>query len=457
MNKTRLIKVGFLIIGDSIFLYFALLAGLFLRYFPYLDYFLIMQHLTSFTIIFMVWLILFGAFGLYDLRFMKNSKLFLFRLGRAMVTNIVAAIIIFYFLPYFQIEPRRNLLIIASLAAILIFFWRYIFNLIIIRAPTSRLLFFGTNTETIGLAEYLLANPQLGQKPIGLISNSNTSHAGNPLPYFSLTAQKLTAVVRDTAADTVIISRNLYEDKNLTKILFQMIPRGIAVIEFTKLHEMMTGKIPLSLIGELWFVENLVGIKKGMYEFFKRATDITLGALFLAPSLILLPLIAAAIKLDSDGPIFFRQKRVGRLGRLFEVRKYRSMVKDAEKISGFKSGDGGDARLTRVGAFLRKSYLDELPQIINIMKGEMSFVGPRPERPEYVDILNKKIPFYEMRLLVTPGLTGWAQVNMENDASVEDSPEKMQFDLYYIKNRSFMLDLLIILRTISALLRRQGR
>ncbi len=132
------------------------------------------------------------------------------------------------------------------------------------------------------------------------------------------------------------------------------------------------------------------------------------------------------------------------------------MVKNAEKMSGWK-GEGPDPRHTRVGIFLRKSYLDELPQIMNILNGEMSFVGPRPERPHYVSELKEKIPFYEMRLLVSPGITGWAQINMEDDASVEDAPEKMQYDLYYIKNRSLILDLLVILKTAFTLLRRQGR
>ena len=134
------------------------------------------------------------------------------------------------------------------------------------------------------------------------------------------------------------------------------------------------------------------------------------------------------------------------------------MVKDADIIGGYKkNGHGADPRITRIGAFLRKSYLDEIPQIINILRGEMSFVGPRPERPEYVEDLKQKIPFYEMRLLVPPGITGWAQVNMQDDASVEDAPEKMQYDLYYIKNRSFALDLLIALRTLFTIFQREGR
>ena len=134
------------------------------------------------------------------------------------------------------------------------------------------------------------------------------------------------------------------------------------------------------------------------------------------------------------------------------------MTEGAEKAGGYKEKAGGkDPRHTAVGQFLRRNYLDELPQILNILKSEMSFIGPRPERPEFVEKLKEEVPFYEMRLLVTPGITGWAQINMENDASVEDAPEKMQYDLYYVKNLSFWLDLLIIARTFFTLLRRQGR
>ena len=157
-----------------------------------------------------------------------------------------------------------------------------------------------------------------------------------------------------------------------------------------------------------------------------------------------------------DGLIFFRQRRVGKDGRVFDFIKFRSQRLGAERMGEAKEM-ADDPRHYPVGRMLRALYLDELPQIVNVLKGEMSFVGPRPERPEYVEELKKRVPFYDIRLLVKPGITGWAQINMENDASVEDAPEKMQYDLYYIKNRSVGLDLLIILRTLFAVLQRHGR
>jgi len=446
-----------LLSGDLLLLYMALGLTLLLRYWgndP--DWELIRQHPLPFTLTYLVWLLIFGAFGLYDLRFVKNSKRFLYRLLRAMGANTTIAILIFYLVPFFEIEPRRNLFLLVFLATVLIFLWRYFFNILNLKTAASRVLFFGINKDVRSLVDYLLKNPQLRQKPVAFMSSEEyTSPRTLPLPHFTA-QQHLAHLVRDFNIDTIAISREIKENKTLVSALFEVIPLGVAVIEFPAFFEMLTGKIPLLLIGEVWFLENLAGARKQFYEFFKRAIDLLLAVILGALGAMLFPFIALAIKLDSRGPLFFRQKRIGRHGKPFWLIKYRSMVKDAERMSGFK-GNEKDPRHTHVGAFLRKSYLDELPQIINIIKGEMSFIGPRPERPEYVGELKQKIPFYEMRLLAPPGITGRAQINMENDASVEDAPEKMQYDLYYIKNRSIALDLLILLRTLFAVLQRQGR
>lgn len=459
-HNSQNIKRIFLILGDLALLYGALAISLAIRVFTDPEIYkpnLIYNHVIPFTIIFFLWVIFFGAFGLYDLRFMKNSRGFLYRLMKAMAANIVLAIVVFYLAPFFEIEPRRNLLLIASIGTLLIFIWRYLFNLLIIKTPFSKVLFWGINdTEVILIADFLLKNPQLGQKPVAfLLRDEKEQYRSLPLPTI-IVRENLPHIIRDTGADTIVVSQEIKENKMLVTMLFEAIPLGVGVVEFSSFYESHMGKIPHSLIGEIWFLENLIGTRRRFYEFFKRFLDAVVAlpaGIFL---LIITPLVACAIKLESAGPIFFKQKRVGRNGEIFDLIKFRSMVQDAEQMSGFK-GEGRDPRHTRVGTFLRKSYLDELSQIINIIKGEMSFVGPRPERPKYVAELKQKIPFYEMRLLVPPGITGWAQINMENDASVEDAPEKMQYDLYYIKNRSFGLDLLIILRTISILLHRQGR
>ncbi len=437
------IKILFFILIDLIVLYLALFVSLLLRYSYSIDPLIFKLHAIPFGINFVLWILVFGALELYNLRSMKNNKYFLLQLLEAMAINAGISALFFYFMPFFQIEPRKNLFIILFFSTIFIFIWRTLLNLFVIRAPATKLVFFGVNKEILDLADYLTVNPQLGQRPVAC------------LPVEDL-QKDLKQVLRETKADAIIITSEIKKNDTLAKALIEALTAGVSIIEFTTLYEMITGKIPLSMIQETWFLENLVVTKKRLYESSKRTLDLILAFVVGIIGILLFPFIATAIKLDSVGPIFFKQKRVGKNGKNFLVIKYRSMEKNAENMSGFK-GKGEDPRHTKVGSFLRKSYMDEIPQIINILKGEMSFVGPRPERPEYVDKLKTIVPFYEMRLLALPGITGWAQTNMENDASVEDAPQKMQYDLYYIKNRSFILDLLIAIRTIFTILRREGR
>ena len=451
-------KVLLIFIGDIIIFYIALYMALVIRYGSNLTSGIVSTHMTSFGIIFALWLIIFGASGFYDLRSMKNEKVFLYRLMRVMITNTIAAITLFYLFP-FEIEPRRNLFIIAGFAVIGIFIWRYFFNLLIIRTAVTRVIFMGFNAEMVALAGFLLNHPQLGHKPVCFISNHEQPLIlPSDIRHIPLNNPQLSRAIKDTKPDMIIISPEMKGNKMTVNILLSLIPLGIGVAEFPAFHEAMTGKIPLSLIEEIWFLENLIGIKKRSYEFLKRLFDMLSSLLVGFVTLIFLPFIALAIKFDSSGPIFFRQTRVGRHGKLFTLIKFRSMIANADSLSGLKiHGQQEDPRQTRIGSIMRKTYLDELPQIINILRGEMSFIGPRPERPEYVEELKTKIPFYETRFLVPPGITGWAQMNMENNASVEDAPEKLQYDLYYIKNRTLILDLLISLRTLSTIVRRQGR
>lgn len=453
-------KVLFILAGDILLVWVALWMALSLRAYagPDEKSLLFHLHLIPFSVIFSVWLLTIGAFGLYELRIMKNGRVFLYRLLQAMALNVVLAITVLYIIP-FSIEPRRNLFMIAALAALFIFLWRSLFNLFIARAPVSRALFCGITREAIMLADFMRAHPQLGYSAVGFISGQTlpAPDVRLPSPHFFLGEKSLSHIVRDTEADTIVIAPEMKGDKALVSALLSIIPQGISVAEFPTFHEMLTGKVPHSLIAEVWFLENLIGIKKPAYERAKRATDMALAIIAGIPAFLLFPCIAIAVKLSSPGPIFFRQKRVGKGGKIFEIIKFRSTHRTSvPKHEGWKK-ETGNGVYTRVGIFLRKSYLDELPQLINILKGEMSFVGPRPERPEFVERLRQIVPFYDMRLLVLPGATGWAHIHMENDASVADAPEKMQYDLYYVKNRSLMLDLLIMLRTASALLRRQGR
>ncbi len=226
-------------------------------------------------------------------------------------------------------------------------------------------------------------------------------------------------------------------------------------MEISHLSEQLTGTIPVSAINVGWFVENLREFNKRGFETFKRFLDLAAAVLLGVPTLLIFPLVALAIKLDDPGPILFRQKRMGKDGHLFDVIKFRTMVTDAER-EGAQWSTEGDHRITAIGHVLRKTRIDELPQLWNVLKAEMSLVGPRPERPEFVEQLVETIPFYETRHLVKPGLTGWAQINFRYGSSVDDAKEKLQYELYYIKNRSVLLELSILIKTLATVLRCEG-
>jgi sugar transferase (PEP-CTERM system associated) len=231
--------------------------------------------------------------------------------------------------------------------------------------------------------------------------------------------------------------------------------RGINVEEWATFYEKQTGKILVADLRPSWLIFSDGFVKTEATRMLKRVMDVGLALTGLVLSLPIMALVAACIKLDSRGPVLFRQKRVGERGRIFVLNKFRSMSVDAERL-GAVWATADDPRVTSVGYWLRRTRLDELPQFWNVLVGDMSFVGPRPERPEFVGTLQREIPFYMGRHSVKPGITGWAQVRHRYAASVEDSMEKLQYDLYYIKNLSPLLDLVILLSTLQVVLFARG-
>jgi exopolysaccharide biosynthesis polyprenyl glycosylphosphotransferase len=233
----------------------------------------------------------------------------------------------------------------------------------------------------------------------------------------------------------------------------------IAIVPMPILYEQLTGRVPIEHVGEQhWTVVLPLEGRSvfNVYPAIKRLIDIVLALAGLAIFALMLPLVGLAIILDSPGPIFYRQQRVGRGGRQFEIVKLRSMIPNAERHSGPQWAQQDDPRVTRVGRILRKTRLDEAPQLLNVLRGEMSLIGPRPERDVFVEQLTQQIPFYRTRLAVKPGLTGWAQVRYRYGNSTEDALVKLQYDLYYIRHQSLALDLLILLRTLGKILAFQG-
>ena len=232
--------------------------------------------------------------------------------------------------------------------------------------------------------------------------------------------------------------------------------QGVKIEEATTWLEKISGKIEVENLYPSWLVFGDGFRRSTAFIVIRRALSITISLVGLILALPLLPLIVLAIRCDSKGPVFYTQTRVGKGGRTFKVVKFRTMRQDAEAATGPQWAGDNDPRVTRVGKFLRSSRLDEIPQLWCVLKGDMAFVGQRPERPEFIEMLSKEIPYYGVRHMVRPGLTGWAQVKYKYGATVEDSREKLQYDLFYIKNASIGLDMLIMFQTVKTVLLRRG-
>jgi len=240
----------------------------------------------------------------------------------------------------------------------------------------------------------------------------------------------------------------------LTRLRFE----GIRVYSLLEFYMQVSEELPLELLSEFWLcvADGFELLQARLFRRVKRLIDVFLASVGLFLALPFILAVAIAIRIDSEGPVFFRQRRVGWMGHPFELLKFRSMRNGAESDGGPQWAAPHDSRTTAVGRILRKIHFDEIPQMINILRGEMSFVGPRPERPEFVHILNESITFYDLRHYVLPGITGWAQVNYPYGASLDDARRKLQYDLYYVRNASPLLDLRTLLRTARVVLFRQG-
>jgi sugar transferase (PEP-CTERM system associated) len=270
-------------------------------------------------------------------------------------------------------------------------------------------------------------------------------------------SRPLTDIVAKYGVDEIVVA--VREQRGGIMPMDQLLTcrtRGVRILDLAAFYERSHAQVPVDSLKASWLVYGEGFVQGPARRFAKRSFDVLSSLLLLVVASPLMLLSAVAIKLDSRGPVFYRQERVGLGGRTFQCVKFRSMRTDAESDGVARWAQKNDSRITRVGAFMRKTRIDELPQLISVLKGEMSIVGPRPERPEFVAELRKHIPFYELRHGVKPGVTGWAQVRYTYGASVEDARKKHQFDLYYLKHNTLLLDLQILVETVSVVLFREG-
>jgi len=445
-------KKGILLLGDIVVYYLALFLTLVIRYqeFPPSSE-RIHLHLIPFSIVLIIWLITFLVANLYSLSFSKRDLTFITSWIAASGVNVFLAFVFFYIVPT-GIRPRANMFLLAALFFALQYLWRTIFQHSIsneyVLKPT---VFIGSSPESLELARVITKKPGLGFRVAGFMRANSPIHEFPTFP----TDQSLARILDQHSIKCIVLDEGL-NDAQIIKDIFLALSKSAVVYNVADFMELITGKIPVSIIRETWFLQNIAKRDKKLYETIKRIMDVMLMVIAAIPSLLVIPIVAIIIKLTSPGPVFFKQIRVGRFGKPFHAIKFRSMVVDAER-NGPQWATRNDPRITPFGRFMRATRLDEIPQLWNIAKGDLTFVGPRPERPEFVERLKISIPYYNERHLVKPGLTGWAQINFPYGASEADAFEKLQYELFYIKNRSIWLDVLIILKTIKTVLAGDGQ
>ncbi len=397
---------------------------------------------------------------LYDSRTSSNWN----RTLRGIVIAAFVGLLVYSLLFMIRVEPnslpRIGVGAFLLLASILTTIWRAIYIRIYTSSGISRrVLIVGAGKAGHTLAEMYRTLHPPPFNLVGFIDDDpkKTGHTVLGFPILASSAHLLKAA-EDYRISEVVVAITGEIHGATFQIILDAQERGVDVIRMPTIYEEVSGRVPIHHLESDWMLRSFVDQARvsGFYELAKRLMDIVGGLLGVLILLITLPFTAIAITIDSGLPIFYSQPRLGKGGVPYSIFKYRSMRKDAEADGQVRPAEKDDPRVTRVGRFLRRTRLDELPQFWNVLHGEMSLVGPRAERFELVHSYQKQIPFYRARLLVKPGLTGWAQINYGYAATVYDTVIKLEYDLYYIKHRTLSMDFNIILRTIGTVIRRTG-
>jgi len=386
--------------------------------------------------------------------------------ARALI-QVIALLLGVYLFIYFLSSPgelpRRFVFYFIGMSFVALSMWRVVYIVYLGKAPFQRraiLVGNGTASSTAAQTVRTLSNPHYNV--LGFVNErvwNPTDQADNDEMAPLGSTDDLPELARTLGASEVIVTSMEQTNDSLVRILIDCQEQGVQVTPLPVVFEEITGRIPLDLVARGWLsVLPMSHAGTGvLFPLFKRSVDILLAAVGLLVVLVLLPFVAVAIRLDSPGPIFFRQDRVGKGGRHFRAYKFRSMTVFRGDTEQPLWTERGDARVTRVGRILRSTHIDEFPQFLNILKGDMSSVGPRPERIELADQFDKAIPFYRLRHSVRPGMAGWALIKQGNTSSVQDAWMKLEYDLYYIKHQSIWLDSLILLKTFVDAVTFRGR
>lgn len=429
--------------GDLAALHLALLTTLVLRYGQAGLAEAWSRHWPHFFVVSLIWLIIFHINGLYDLNLRALSRGFWRRFANSLIIAGALSVAYFYLNVRTAIAPKTNLAIWGGFSALFLCSWRYLYQAAIRSFLTPR------NLAIIGSEKQIATlRAEIGKNP----------GAGYRLNFYCQEAAGLTTLATDlkaAGAETIVIGDDLGNNRLLQDTLLTCLDNKTDFFKYPDFYELLTGGVPVEAITSDWFLENIQAGQKGYFNFLKRGLDLIGSLLVLVAALPFALLIAGTIKITSRGPVFFYQTRLGRDDRPFKMIKFRTM---RIENNDFSPTAASDERITKFGSFLRRTRLDEIPQAINVLRGEMSFIGPRPERPEIAVELEKTIPFYRTRRLIKPGLTGWDQVSgVYHSASPEDSLLKLQHDLFYLEHRSLLLDLDIALKTLATIVSRKGQ
>ncbi len=452
-----------LIIADLFFFNIGLFLALSVRNWQIINYQNWLKHLNLFLWLFLIWLIINYINELYILDF-KFKKYWPKHIQASFFIILISFIFTYLFNPQNTLNPKTILVLTVIFSYSFSLLFRLIFNLFLIKNKNlkTNILFLGYSKETQEIIEHLLKNPQKGYNIQALIDLENKIKAVEIKPldlYKKITTLK--PLITNKKIKYLIVDQKLLLQENILNELYQLLFWDIKIKSVNDFYEKLFGRIPQSVFSENWFLNNL-NKKNKIFIKTKRILDIIIGVTLLSIFIITYPIIALLIKLSSKGPIFFKQQRYTKNNQIFNIYKYRTMFvlnkKDnSAEISGVKFATKNDKRITKIGKFLRRTRLDELPQAINILKGQMSIVGPRPERPEIVEDIEKNMPYYSLRHIVKPGLTGWATIKQNYADSLNKNLIKLQYDLYYIKHQTILLDLLIILKTIKTVFSGKGQ
>ncbi|MGB9680598.1 MAG: exopolysaccharide biosynthesis polyprenyl glycosylphosphotransferase [Minisyncoccia bacterium] len=425
-------RLFIIILGDFLCFYTALFIALILRYGFLLNKFfklkiIFVNSFFHFSFIFLIWFLLFTISRLYEFPYLISNREFYFLAFKLFLIGGFFAVLVFYiFTP--QLVPKLVLLLTIIFSLIFLIIWRSLINWLL-KERKRKIIFISQVKEKEELILFIKSHPSFGLEILESFFEPEVSRLESIIKNNKKT-KKIYFVV-DNQYQKLISDR--FKDKN------------IEIIDFGQFYETLTGKVALSLLTEEWFKNCFSKRNLKTYEVIKRIFDFLGGIILLIISLPLWPIIGILIKIDSSGPILFCSFRIGKGGKKFLIYKFRTMVKNANQIGPAWTLEK-DKRITKIGKILRFTHLDEIPQVINIIKGETSFVGPRPEEEKLVELFKKEIPFYEKRMLIKPGIIGWAQINYPHGASIKDAIEKLKYDFYYLKHRSLGFDFSIALK-----------